>query len=320
MNLFKLTSVVFICSLLVWVGEIIYLSQQNATTPNRLRAEENQKRNRAEVEYQKKLRELEQEYEKKKHLATGKTVFDRIYNTQDQSIIELIQRVSKEALPNSWSSAVKVEEFTHFILLIYLPHNSQQVAPDQIVSHLGPIIEYCGWLLTDVAVFDKTHKSYLFFDKTMLDEIKRSGKLSNKTLSHAENQGQSFTQFNSVTIKCEKHESHLFLPIEVAGNSGIISSYALLDTGASTTTLTSEIVAKTGVDNLQNAPRRNFNTANGPMSYPIVTREVNVGGFRKGIEIAVDQRDDINLLGVNFFEGMNYVVDFQNSAIYVWEK
>jgi len=160
----------------------------------------------------------------------------------------------------------------------------------------------------------------LFFDKTMLDEIKRSKKLSNKTLSSAENHGQSFTQYNSVTIECEKQESHLFLPIEVAGKSGIVTSYALFDTGASTTTLTSEIVTKTGSDNLQNAPRRNFNTANGPMSCPIVTREVNVGGFRKGLEVAVNQRDDINLLGVNFFEGMDYVVDFQNSAIYVWEK
>jgi clan AA aspartic protease (TIGR02281 family) len=154
----------------------------------------------------------------------------------------------------------------------------------------------------------------------MLDKIKRRGKLLNNTLAHAKKQGLSFTQFNSVTIECEKHESHLFLPIEVAGKGGIVSIYVLLDTGASTTTLTSEVIAKTGFDNLQNAPRRTFNTANGPMSCPIVTREVNVGGFRKGIEIAVNQKDDINLLGVNFFAGMDYIVDFQNSAIYVWEK
>lgn len=256
MNLFKLTFVIFVCSLLAWVGEIIYLSQQNAATPDRVKAEENQKRNRAKVEYQKKLRELEQEYEKKKHLATGNTLFDRIYNTQDQSIIELIQRISKEALPNSWSFDVKAEEFTHFILLIYLPHDSQKETPSQIVSHLGPVIKYCGWLLTDVAVFDKTHKSYLFFDKKMLVEIKRNGRLSKSSLYSAEKQGQSFTQFNSVTIECEKHESHLFLPIEVAGKRGIVTSYALLDTGASTTTLTSDIIRKTGHDNLQNTPDR----------------------------------------------------------------
>lgn len=320
MNLLKLTSVVFICSLLVWAGEIIYLSQQNATTPKHIRAEEYQKRNRAEVKYKKKLRELEKKYEKKKYLATGNTVFDRIYNTQGQSIIELIRRVSKEALPNSWSSDVKVEEFTHFILLIYLPYNSQQLAAGQIVSQLDPIMKYCGWLLTDVAIFNKAHKSYLFFDKTILDEFKKTRKLSKKALVRAENQGLSFTQFNSVTIKCEKHKSHLFLPIEVAGKNGIVTSYALLDTGASTTTLTSDIIKKTGFENLQTASRRSFDTANGPMTCPIVKREINVGGFRKDIEIAVNQRDDINLLGVNFFAGMDYIVDFQHSAIYIWEK
>ena len=320
MNSLKLTSIIFLCFLLAWAGEAIYLSQQNAATPDRVKAEENQKRNQAEIEYQKKVRELEQEYDKKKYLATGETVLDRIYNTQGQSIIELIQRVSNEVLPNSWSSDVKVEEFTHFILFIYLPHNSQQIGPGQIVSYLRPITEYCGWFLTNVAVFDKSHKSYLFFDKTMLAGIKQNGQLPKKLLARAEKQGPSFTQFNSVIIKCEKHESHLFLPIEVVGNSSIVTCYALLDTGASTTTLSSKVVAKTGFDNLKNAPRRRFNTANGPMSCPIVTREINVGGFRKGIEIAVNQRDDINLLGVNFFEGMDYIVDFQNSSIYVWEK
>ena len=320
MNLLKITFVIFICSLLVWAGEAIYLSVQNAASPNRIKAEENQKRNRAEAEYKKKFREIEQDYEKKKHLATGETVFDRIYNTQGQSIIDLIQRLSGEALPKSWSSDVKVEEFTHFILLIYQPHNSQQVAPDEVVSCLGPILEYCGWLLSDVAVFDRTHKSYLFFDKTMLNETQKNGRLSKKFLAHAEKQGKTFTQFDSSTIECEKHESHLFLPLEVAGPSGIVTCYALLDTGASTTTLNYEVVSKTGFDNLQNVSHRSFNTANGMMSCPIVTRGINIGGLRKNIEIAVNQKDDINLLGVNFFEGMDYIVDFQNSSIYVWEK
>lgn len=320
MNRSKLIGILFLVALLAWVGEIIYLAQQNAATPDRVKAAENQRRNRADIEYQKKIRALEQDYDKKKHLATGKTVFDRIYNTHGQSIVDLILRISDEALPEPWSSDVKVEEFTHFILLIYLPHNSQQVAPAQVISYLGPILGHCGWLLTDVAVFDSTHQSYLFFDKPMLDEIKKNGQLPKRLLARAEKQGQSFTQFNSITIECEKHESHLFLPIEVAGPSGIVTCYALLDTGASTTTLTYEVVSKTGFDNLQNAPRRSFNTANGTMSCPIVTREVNVGGFRKGIEVAVNQKDEMNLLGVNFFEGMDYIVDFQNSAIYVWEK
>ena len=71
---------------------------------------------------------------------------------------------------------------------------------------------------------------------------------------------------------------------------------------------------------MQNAPSRSFSTANGTMSCPIVMRAVNVGGFRKRIEVAVNQKDEMNLLGVNFFEGMDYIIDFQNSVIYVWEK
>ncbi|MDA3917339.1 MAG: hypothetical protein PF690_10235 [Deltaproteobacteria bacterium] len=128
MKLLKLISVIFIFALLVWAGEAIYFSQQNTATPDRVKTEENQKRKRAEVQYQKKIREFEQEYDKKKHLATGETVFDRIYNSQGQSIIELIQRLSNEALPTSWSSDVKVEEFTHFILLISdIPLESERV-------------------------------------------------------------------------------------------------------------------------------------------------------------------------------------------------
>jgi hypothetical protein len=84
--------------------------------------------------------------------------------------------------------------------------------------------------------------------------------------------------------------------------------------------LSEEVVKKTGLDDLQRAPRREFDTANGLLTCPIVRREINVAGFRKNIEVAVNQKDKMNLLGMDFFEGMDYIVDFQNSAIYVWQK
>lgn len=320
MNPLKLIGIIFIIALLAWGIEVLYLVQQNAVTPERIKAAESQNRNRLTLGYKQSIRALEQEYEKKKRLATGATVFDRIYNSQDQSIVDLIMRISSEALPNSWSFDVKVEEFTHFILLIYLPHNAQQKPAEQIVWHLSPILKYCGWVLSDVTVFDRKHKSYLFFDNAMLGEIEKDKKLSLLLLRRAKKYGQSFTRFNSVTIECTKHKSHLFLPLQVVGANAVVTCNALFDTGASTTTLSAEVVSKTGFDNLQNAPRRSFNTANGTMSCAIVKREVNVGGFRKRIEVAVNQSDEMNLLGVNFFEGMEYIVDFQNSAIYVWER
>ena len=196
MKSLKFIAILFLISLLVWVGEVIYLAQRNATAPNRIKAAENQRRNRENIEYQQKTRELEQDYDKKKHLATGKTVFDRIYNTQGQSIIDLILRISDEALPESWSSDVKVEEFTHFILLIYLPHNSERPTIDQVTSRLQAIMKYCSSWLSDVAIFDRRHKSYLFFDKPLLTSLKSGRSLSKEMAKQAANHGFSFTRFN----------------------------------------------------------------------------------------------------------------------------
>ena len=215
---------------------------------------------------------------------------------------------------------MKVEEFTHYILLIYLPYNARQVQQEQVISYLQPIVKYCGSYLSDIAIFDRTHKSYLFFDKPMLNKIQKDKRISQTIFRSAKEQGQSFTRFDSATLKCEKKGSHLFLPLEVAGPKGVVTCYALFDTGASITTFSEEVVLKTGIDNLQIAPRRSFRTAGGFLSCPIVKRDINVGGFRKNIDVAVNQKEDVNLLGMNFFEGMEYIVDFQNSSIYVWEK
>jgi len=142
--------------------QALYFAHENASTRDRIRSQEAQNRSRMETDNAQKLRELEHEYERKKHLATGGTVFDRIFNAQDQTIIDLVKRISQEALPDGWSCDVKVEEFTHFILLIYLPHNSERPQIDQVTSSLQPIMKYCSWCLSDVAVFDSRHKSYLF--------------------------------------------------------------------------------------------------------------------------------------------------------------
>ena len=58
---------------------------------------------------------------------------------------------------------------------------------------------------------------------------------------------------------------------------------------------------------------------NGAISCPILKREVSIRGLRKKIEVAVDQKDGIPFVGMNFFEGMDYIVDFDQSALYIWE-
>jgi len=320
MSLTKLLTILLTGALTVWAVQTLFLVHENVSTPDRIRAQEARNRSRLELEYAQKLRELGREYERKKHLATGDTVFDRIFNAQDQTIINLVKRISQEAMPDGWSCDVKVEEFTHFILLIYLPHNSERPPINQVTLSLQPIMKYCSWCLSDAAVFDRKHKSYLFFDKSMLTRLKSGKPLFKEMTKIAAKQGFAFTRFNSVTVDCEKYKSHLLLPIEIRSPNGIIGCRALLDTGASVTMLSSEIIAKTGWDNLQSAPRRTFSTVNGTISCPIVRREVNIGGIRKDIEVAVNQQDSLTLVGMNFFAGMDYIVDFGQSAVYMWEK
>ncbi len=316
----KLLSIFLVVALITLGGQVLYLLHKNTITRRKIEEKAIKQHNRMSVAHAQRIHEMERKYEREKHLATGTTVFDRIFNTQDQTITNLIRRTSREAFPNVWTCDVKVEEFTHFILLIYIPHDTELPKTKQIVRSLRPVIKYCNEYLTDMAVFDQQHKSFLFFDKAILKHLKSGENITKSMEITALKQGRKFKLFNSVTVQCEKHKSHLWLPIQISGSNGVVECLALLDTGASTTTLASDIITRTGRDNLQSAPNRRFSTANGSISCPIVHREVNVGGLRKNIEVAVNQQDQLTLLGMNYFEGMEYIIDFGKSAIHMWAK
>jgi hypothetical protein len=172
MTLVKKLSILLVVIIASWAVQIIWLAYQNAGKPTRISQEEADARLQHQSQYAQKLRELEHEYQSKKHLATGGTVFDRIFNAPDQTIDRLIKLIAQEALPTGWSCEVKVEEFTHFILLVYLPHNEDAPPIDRITPLLQPIVKYCDAYLSDIAVFDRRRKSYLFFDKSMQTQLK----------------------------------------------------------------------------------------------------------------------------------------------------
>lgn len=306
--------------LLVWGIQALYIVNQNKNLPREIATKAKLERTHIVSNYKTKEQQLINEYERKKYQATGNTVYDRIFNKPTDTLTGLIENIAKESVPNSWKIEVEIEEFTHYILLVYLPSDTYNVSVDAIAKYLHPIISYCAPCLTDVAVFDRTHKSYLFFDKNTLNQLNKSPYLTNELTDKIKAQGESFIRFNSVILQCEKHLSHLFLPVEVSGSGGIVSCYMLFDTGASTTTISQEVAKQTGYDNLVIAPKRSFNTANGWMSCPLIKRNINIGSFHKNIEVAVNENDDLTLLGMNFFDGMDYIVDFTNSCIYVWEK
>lgn len=320
MRVWKILAILLLIALAVLGGQLFIIGNRNQTIPSRISRQAQSERKELMLKFQNMERKLTEDYIRKKYLATGKTIYDRVFNTQDQTIVELIQRIAAESLPKNWTCEVKVEEFMHFALLVYVPHNMTRVEADEIASYLLPVIKHCGWCLSDIAVFDSMHKSYLFFDNETLKHIEREESLTDALLGKVKEQGESFNRFNSITIQCKKYEQHLVLPLEISGPSGVATCVAVFDSGASLTTLTSSIITQTGNEILHIVPKRSFNTANGLMSCPVVHRTVNIGMLRRDIEVAVNQQDEINLLGMNFFKDLQYVVDFSNSCIYVWEK
>jgi predicted aspartyl protease len=320
MKSLKILIFIFGISLAILGGEILYFKHQNDSYRKEIQNTSENERKVLLAEFLNKERQLNEDYDQKKYLAIGKSVFDRIFNTQGQSINDLIKNLAVESLPNGWTCDVRVEEFTHFALLIFLPHNSERVSGTKIIEYIHPVLNYCDQFLSDIAVFDRTHKCYLFFDRKLIDNIKRNKIVSVPELKQAESRGLSFTMFNSATIQCKKSQSHLFIPIEVMGKVGIERVYALFDTGASITMLSHKIIAGTDTDDLNTAPKKTFETANGRVQRPIVIREILVGDYRRKIEVAIDVNSEINLIGMNYFEGLRYIVDPEASEIYVWEK
>ncbi len=210
MKVLKLTLIIFLTSALAWGIQTALLKRRNNLEPSKIAKRHATQRARLKIDLHKQERNLKRQYMGKKHLATGATVYDRIYNTPDQSLKTLIERVAKEALPDDWSCEVKVEEFSNFILLISQPHNTREKDPVSVSKYFPPIVKYCGFCLSNIAVLDHTHTSYMFFEEETLGYIEKYGSLSppkqpNNRVVHllgpsmAEDVsalGQSFNMFN----------------------------------------------------------------------------------------------------------------------------
>ena len=147
------------------------------------------------------------DFNNKKYLATGKDIYQRIHNRQNQDIISLISNLANEALSKDWSSETRVEEFTNFILLIQIKRNTDKPSVEQIVKHLKPIVERSYPYLGNVAVFDANHKCYLYFDKDILSRLRLIDALASKDILNIEQKGREFTKFNSIKIDFETIEN-----------------------------------------------------------------------------------------------------------------
>jgi len=273
-----------------------------------------------ELNQEKEKKKLTDDFEKNKYMASGENVYERVYNSRAKDIVDLIQKLSAEALPPNWKSNVETEEFTNCILLIQNPTDREEANVDEVVKYLTPILTYGGEYLKNVVVFNKKHQSYLYFDGDALRELTITKTLSYKTISDIKNKGIKFTRYNAIRINYDEESGHIFVPVTVSGESGSYECTMMLDTGASTTVISLELAQKTGREDLNQVERRSFSTAKGLLSCPIVRREIIVGSLDRKQDVAVNLEDNSNLLGVDFFESKDYIIDTTSKSIYVWSK
>lgn len=269
---------------------------------------------------EKEKRKINDEFERSKYLATGKDVYERIYNNKQQDIVDLVQKLTLEAFPSSWNMEVKVEEFTNVILLIQVDRTNQEPSPNEIAKYLIPVLTYSGQYLKNVAAYNKKHQCYLFFDEYVLEKIAKRQALDDNSIAEIKRRGEDFTKYNAVKIEFQEQYGHILIPVIVSGDYGSYECIMMLDTGASMTVISLELAQKTGREDLNNVSRKSFSTAKGLMSCPIVERELVVSGLDKKQKVAVNIEDSTNLLGVDFFEAKGYIIDNTSKCIYVWSK
>ena len=269
--------------------------------------------------YEKDIKILNDEFVKNKYLASGKTAYERIHNTQNQSIIDLINSLARESFPESWVCETTVEEFTNFILLIYGKTSSTKISVNVVTKQLLPVIRYSSPYLKNIAVYNKKHKCIMYFDEDAIKEIRDTNGISGVTREKIVRQGKSFQRYNSITINYIERNGHIFIPVII---DGTIEIPAMLDTGASTTVISKEVAEKTirRNEDINKVEQRKFTTASGQMFCPIVKRKISVAGIDIEQEVAVNFQDDMNLLGVDFFKNYHYITDSETKSLYLWSK
>lgn len=260
------------------------------------------------------------EFDKNKYMASGMNAYERIYNNKQSDIVDLIQNLALEAFPNKWKLDVKVEEFTNFILLAQVDVKSDEPAVTDIIKNLVPVLDYSDGYLKNVAIYNEKYQCYLYFDEKILNELKKNRNLGENAINEAMRKGEGFLRYNAVKIDFEEIKGHIFIPVIVAGEDGVYETNMMLDTGASMTLISLELALETGHEDLNEVSHKTFSTAKGLLSCPIVQREIIVGDTYTKQSIAVNLEDDSNLLGIDFFESREYIIDNSSKCIYIWNK
>ena len=269
---------------------------------------------------EKEKKKLLDEFDKNKYLASGKDAYERIYNNKQSDVLDLVQKLALEAFPNNWKIDVKAEEFTNFILLAQVDLKTNKPEVTDIITYLIPVLDNSDGYLKNVAIYNEKHQCYLFFDENALNGVIKNKNLGTNAINEAKRKGEGFLRYNAIKIDFQEINGHIFIPVIVVGEYGSYETIMMLDTGASMTVISLELAQETGHEDLNEISRKTFSTVKGLISCPIVQREIIVGDTYKKQAVAVNLEDNSNLLGMDFFESREYIIDNSSKCIYIWNK
>ncbi len=269
---------------------------------------------------EKKRISLLDEFERSKFAATGKDAFKRIYNTKRRDLPELIEKLALESFPRGWKIDVRVEEFTKTLLLVRPEGGPRQPRWRNIKKSLLPVLRHSGKYLENVAVYNEKQQCWLFLDEKLLHKLRIGSPLRKEELFKARRKGKSFTRYNATKIPFKERGGHIYLDVIISGTRDSKKLEMMLDTGASMTVISNKVAMQTGRENLIEMPQRTFSTVKGDLTVAIVERQVILGNVEQKSSVAVTQQEGISLLGVNFFESKEYIIDTSSKSIYIWAK
>ena len=315
-KLLLILSIVFLFEVVVCSG---YLTLKKEDTDKKFNLEYEKIR----YKYEKRLAGLKNEMEIKKYQATGNNNYERIYNIQDQSIAELVKNIAAEAIPSNWKVDIKVEEFFNFILIIEIPLETKEINIRKNYKYLVPVIKWVRPYLQNIAIFNKYHQCIYYFDEELISQIKEHKNINDRIIEQAASFGNTFTLYNSVAIPFKRRQGHIFLPVIIYGDNGLLNESLMLDTGATTTMITKEFAQKTfneGDSDQSKIKIEEFSTANGIIQCPVVRRNIVLGEFDTNIDVAVSMEVEINVLGMNYFSDKNYLIDSTTETLYLWKE
>lgn len=311
---------ILLLAVAVLVLEVLFLAARVVTSPQAARARASKQMQNARLRHLERSRAQDQAYRTKIYQATGASSVERVYNRPTTSLVKAIQAVFQEAVPQGWKISVEVEEFSHFVVLVKSALSSSDLAQYRVETVLQEPLSFFHWLPLNVAFYDLQRKCVLFFDSKTLAKLKLDRPVPSDVRSRALRQGEGFGRFDSLTIPCVESGSHLVAQLDVLSGGAGLHLPALVDTGASMTVLPRKFIDNAALAHPGASKTMKFKTANGVVTFAVVRQEIRVGPVARSIEVAVDPQSEVALLGVNFFDGYDYVVDFAGAAIHLWPE